>query len=74
MAATLTAALRNPAGDWVFVTTNDGASGWTPVAGLVAFGLDQLPVLDVSGETAAPPVPRARRNRDGHRDGACNGN
>ena len=53
MAATLTAALRNPAGDWVFVTTNDGASGWTPVAGLVAFGLDQLPVLDVNGETAA---------------------
>jgi Tol biopolymer transport system component/uncharacterized protein YraI len=53
MASTLTAALRNPAGDWVFVTTNDGASGWTPVAGLVAFGLDQLPVLDVSGETAA---------------------
>ena len=53
MAATLTAALRNPAGDWVFVTTSDGASGWTPVAGLVAFGLDQLPVLDVSGETTA---------------------
>ena len=53
MAATLTAALRNPAGDWVFVTTSDGASGWTPVAGLVAFGLDQLPVLDVNGESAA---------------------
>jgi len=52
MASTLTAALRNPAGDWVFVTTSDGASGWTPVAGLVAFGLDQLPVLDVSSEAA----------------------
>jgi Tol biopolymer transport system component/uncharacterized protein YgiM (DUF1202 family) len=56
MASTLTAALRNPAGDWVFVTTSDGASGWTPVTGLVAFGLDQLPVLDVSGETAAAPL------------------
>ena len=53
MAATLTAALRNPAGDWVFVTTSDGASGWTPVTGLVAFGLDQLPVLDVNGETSS---------------------
>ncbi|MFN8470506.1 MAG: SH3 domain-containing protein, partial [Caldilineaceae bacterium] len=56
MASTLTAALRNPAGDWVFVTTSDGASGWTPVAGLVAFGLDQLPVLDVSGEAATAPI------------------
>jgi uncharacterized protein YraI len=55
MAATLTAALRNKAGDWVFVTTNDGVSGWTPVAGLVAFGLDQLPALDVGAgsDTAA---------------------
>ena len=53
MAATVTAALRNAAGDWVFVTTNDGVSGWTPVEGLVAFGLDELPILDVGTGAAS---------------------
>lgn len=53
MAATVTAALRNVAGDWVFVTASDGASGWTPAAGLVAFGLERLPALDVTADNAA---------------------
>jgi SH3-like domain-containing protein len=53
MAATVTAALRNAAGDWVFVTTNEGASGWTLASGLVAFGLERLPVLDVTADGAA---------------------
>jgi Tol biopolymer transport system component len=53
MAATLTAALRNTAGDWVFVTTGDGESGWTPVAGLVAYGLEQLPTLEIDAPSAS---------------------
>ena len=61
MATTVTAALRNAAGDWVFVSTGEGDSGWTPVQGLVAFGLERLPVLDVTsaGDEAAATEPPA---------------
>ena len=87
MAATLTAALRNTAGDWVFVTTSGGESGWTPVEGLVAYGLEQLPALEIDAAAAStgasrPPqrpqpqteLPTARRQRhDGRRHEAGTG-
>jgi uncharacterized protein YgiM (DUF1202 family) len=47
----VTASGRSDDSQWVFVTTATGESGWAPVAGLVIFGVPNLPLV-----TATPPA------------------
>lgn len=59
MAARLRAVMRSPAGDWVFVVTDDGVSGWAPAASLVAFALDTLPAVEAAADAVSDEKPQA---------------
>ena len=67
IAEPLTVSGRDEAGDWAYVTTGDGETGWVKAASIVVFGLDKLPVVAANAEEASAglrqPPPRPLRRR-----------
>lgn len=50
--ATVTLIARNEAGNWVQVRRNDGSMAWLPRTTVVAFGVDELPVVGADSADA----------------------